>query len=191
MPELSLEKYYNEFKHLTTSDDLFTKLELAKQEFLNTKGAGGRLILAGNGGSAATVSHAAVDFTKQAKIPAICFNDVSLITAFSNDYGYDKWVEKAFQQLSLPNDIFICVSVSGNSPNLVNAALLAKKTNHKVITFTGKSRENTLYKLGDINFFVDSSAYNIVEAIHLIWLTSLVDMVIGVSVYDVSDENAF
>jgi D-sedoheptulose 7-phosphate isomerase len=191
MPELSLEKYYNEFKHLTTSDDLFTKLELAKQEFLNTKGAGGRLILAGNGGSAATVSHAAVDFTKQAKIPAICFNDVSLITAFSNDYGYDKWVEKAFQQLSLPNDIFICVSVSGNSPNLVNAALLAKKTNHKVVTFTGKSRENTLYKLGDINFFVDSSAYNIVEAIHLIWLTSLVDMVIGVSVYDVSDENAF
>jgi D-sedoheptulose 7-phosphate isomerase len=191
MPELSLEKYYNEFKHLTTSDDLFTKLELAKQEFLNTKGAGGRLILAGNGGSAATVSHAAVDFTKQAKIPAICFNDVSLITAFSNDYGYDKWVEKAFQQLSLPNDIFICVSVSGNSPNLVNAALLAKKTNHKVITFTGKSRENTLYKLGDINFFVDSSAYNIVEAIHLIWLTSLVDMIIGVSVYDASDENAF
>ena len=191
MPELSLEKYYNEFKHLTTSDDLFTKLELAKQEFLNTKGVGGRLILAGNGGSAATVSHAAVDFTKQAKIPAICFNDVSLITAFSNDYGYDKWVEKAFQQLSLPNDIFICVSVSGNSPNLVNAALLAKKTNHKVITFTGKSRENTLYKLGDINFFVDSSAYNIVEAIHLIWLTSLVDMIIGVSVYDASDENAF
>ena len=142
MPELSLEKYYNEFKHLTTSDDLFTKLELAKQEFLNTKGAGGRLILAGNGGSAATVSHAAVDFTKQAKIPAICFNDVSLITAFSNDYGYDKWVEKAFQQLSLPNDIFICVSVSGNSPNLVNAALLAKKTNHKVITFTFKRKSS-------------------------------------------------
>lgn len=190
MPELSLENYYNEFKHLTTSDGLFAKLELAKQEFLNTKGVGGRLILAGNGGSAATVSHAAVDFTKQAKIPAICFNDVSLITAFSNDYGYDKWVEKAFQQLSLPNDIFICVSVSGNSPNLVNAALLAKKTNHKVITFTGKSRENTLYKLGDINFFVDSSAYNIVEAIHLIWLTSIVDMIIGASVYDVSDENA-
>lgn len=186
MPQLSLENYYDEFKHLVTSDDLFVKLELAKQEFLNTKRVGGRLILAGNGGSAGTVSHAAVDFTKQAKIPALCFNDASLITAFSNDYGYDKWVEKAFQQLSLPNDAFICVSVSGNSPNLVNAALLAKKTNHKVITFTGKNRQNELHNIGDINFFVDSAAYNIVEAIHLIWLTSIVDMVIGTSVYEVS-----
>ena len=44
MPELSLEKYYNEFKHLTTSDDLFTKLELAKQEFLNTGNAVAELV---------------------------------------------------------------------------------------------------------------------------------------------------
>ena len=58
---------------------------------------GGKLLLAGNGGSAAMASHVCVDFTKVAKVRAINFNEADLITCFSNDYGYEKWLEKAIQ----------------------------------------------------------------------------------------------
>ena len=56
----------------------------------------GRLIFIGNGASASLASHAATDFTKQAKIPSIAFNDHNLITALSNDYGYHKLGGKSY-----------------------------------------------------------------------------------------------
>ena len=54
----------------------------------------GKLIFIGNGASASLASHAATDFTKQAKIRSVAFNDHNLITALSNDYGYQNWVSK-------------------------------------------------------------------------------------------------
>lgn len=186
MSELSLEDYFAEIARLMTSNGLFEKLSQTKTMIEDMNGLGGRLLLAGNGGSAGIVSHAAVDFTKQAKVPAMTFNETALITAFANDYGYDKWVERAFDFYAQPNDILVCVSVSGTSANLLNAVHFAKDNGHKVITFTGKNPTNDLRHLGDVNFWVDSHAYNIVEGLHMIWLTSIVDMILGKSVYDVS-----
>ena len=142
--------------------------------------------MAGNGASANIVSHACVDFTKQAKIPALNFHDPGLITAFSNDYGYENWVLKAFEFYKQPYDILLCVSVSGESPNVVNACKYAKEKGHTVISFSGKSDRNSLMLESDLAFFVNSRSYNIVEGIHMIWLTSIVDMIIGNSVYEVS-----
>ena len=73
----------------------------------------GKLIFIGNGASASLASHAATDFTKQAKIPSIAFNDHNLITALSNDYGYENWVSKALEFYSDPIDMAIFISVSG------------------------------------------------------------------------------
>ena len=56
----------------------------------------------------------------------------------------------------------------------------------KVVTFSGRSSENNLKENGDINFWVDSNAYNIVECLHMMWLTTVIDSVIGKSVYEVS-----
>lgn len=186
MSELFLKGYYGEIATLLQSDELFKSLVEAKSLIEEMDGNGGRLLLAGNGGSAGIVAHAAVDFTKQAKIPALTFNEPGLITAFSNDYGYELWVEKAFEFYAQPHDILVLVSVSGTSKNLVNAANIARNNGHRVITFTGKNSNNNLRQLGDVNFWVDSHAYNIVEGLHMIWLTSIVDMIIGKSVYDVS-----
>ena len=186
MSELSLKDYYDEVSGLLVSDDLFRNLEAAKEVILTTKEAGGRVFMAGNGGSAAIVSHAAVDFTKQAGIPAMTFNEVSMITALSNDYGYENWVRSCFDYHSNASDALLLVSVSGKSGNLVNAANHAKDNGHALITFTGKDKNNPLYELGDVRFFVDSKAYNIVEGLHMLWLTTIVDMIIGKSVYDVS-----
>ena len=58
---------------------------------------GNKGIFAGNGGSAATASHCAVDLTKNAGIRAINFNEADLITCFANDYGYEDWLAKAIQ----------------------------------------------------------------------------------------------
>lgn len=186
MSKLSLNQYFGEIATLLQSSSLFEQLDQAKALIEAMQHKGGRLLLAGNGGSAGIVAHAAVDFTKQAEVPAMTFNEPGLITALSNDYGYELWVQKAFEFYAQPYDILVLVSVSGTSKNLVNAANTARAGGHKVITFTGKNSHNDLRQLGDVNFWVDSHAYNIVEGLHMIWLTSIVDMIIGKSVYDVN-----
>lgn len=56
---------------------------------------GGRVIIVGNGGSAAMASHVSVDLTKTAQVRSVSFNEADLLTCFANDYGYERWVEKA------------------------------------------------------------------------------------------------
>ena len=107
-----------------------------------------------------------------------------MITCFANDYGYEKWIEKATKYYSQRGDILILVSSSGQSPNIVNAGKFFKQNKiGKLITFTGHNRNNKLKKLGDINFWVDSKSYNIIENIHQFWLLSIVDLIIGKSAY--------
>ncbi|MGD2090145.1 MAG: SIS domain-containing protein [Candidatus Aminicenantes bacterium] len=145
----------------------------------------GKMIFAGNGASAAIASHCALDFTKQAGVRAVSFNDPSLITAFANDYGYEYWVAKAIGFYAEPQDIAVLVSSSGQSPNMINAAKYAQEKEMKIITFTGFSADNPLKQLGDLNFWVNSSAYNIIECTHLIWLTTAIDLIIGKAEYPV------
>ena len=134
----------------------------------------------GNGGSAAIASHVSVDLTKNAKIRSVNFNEADLITCFSNDYGYEKWIEKAIDFYADDKDILILISSSGKSPNMINACKAARnKKMSKIITFTGHDKDNPLSKLGDINFWIDSKAYNFVENIHQIWLLAITDLIIG------------
>ena len=146
----------------------------------------GRLIFIGNGASASLSSHAATDFTKQAKIPSIAFNDHNLITALSNDYGYEYWVSKAIEYYSEKNDMLIFISVSGESKNLINGIKLAKERNIKTASLTGSKETNTIKLNTDISLWVDSKAYNIVECIHTIWITLIIDMFVGNPEYSVN-----
>ena len=134
-----------------------------------------KIIIAGNGGSAAIASHAALDFTKAAGIRSISFNESSLITCFGNDYGYENWLQKALSFYYDEGDLVILISSSGNSPNIINGADYIKKIGGDLITFSGFSAENKLRKIGNINFYVKSTKYNMVENTHLIWLLSLID----------------
>ena len=125
-----------------------------------------------------------MDLTKNAKIRCVNYNESDLLTCFSNDFGYEKWVEKAIEFYSDEGDALILISAGGNSPNMVNAANYAKKKNiSKIITFTGNDKNNKLSKLGDINFWVNSKAYNLIENTHQILLLSLVDLIIGKTEY--------
>jgi D-sedoheptulose 7-phosphate isomerase len=138
----------------------------------------GKIILIGNGGSAAIASHLAIDFTKAANIRAINFNESSLLTCFSNDYGYENWAKMALEFYADNDDIVILVSSSGQSKNIINAGRKAKKMGLSLITLSGFLESNPLKELGDINFWVDSSEYNVVENTHQIWLLAVVDYLI-------------
>ena len=78
------------------------------------------------------------------------------------------------------------ISSSGKSPNVVKAAQRAKELGLYVAAFTGFAKDNPLGAISDINFWVDSRSYNIIECTHMIWLTAVVDLLIGASEYSVS-----
>jgi len=140
--------------------------------------AGKKVIVVGNGGSAAMASHVAVDFTKAAGIRAINFNEADLITCFANDYGYEYWVAKALEAYADLGDLAILISSSGKSLNIVKGAEKAKNIGVSVITVSGFLPGNPLRKLGDLNLWADSSDYNIVEMTHHVWLVAIVDFLI-------------
>jgi len=145
----------------------------------STSNNGKKVIIAGNGGSAAMASHVAIDLTKNAKIRAINFNEADLITCFANDYGYEEWVSKSIDFYGDKGDLVILISSSGNSKNIINAAKKAKDMGLTLITLSGFNPDNPLRKIGDLNLFIESKGYNIVEMTHHIWLVAIVDKIIG------------
>ena len=171
--------YLAQYEKNVFSVDAKKKIIEMRDMIARMEQAGGKLIFAGNGASAAIASHCALDFTKQAGVPSISFNDPSLITAFANDYGYEYWVAKAIGFYAQQQDIIVLISSSGKSPNMINAAKYAKEKGMKIITFTGFSADNPLKQLGNLNVWVDSKAYNIVECTHMIWLTAVNDLIVG------------
>ena len=140
-----------------------------------TKKKNKKVIFAGNGGSAAMSSHSSVDFTKACNIRSINFNEADLITCFANDYGYENWIKEALNFYADKGDLVILFSSSGKSKNIVNAAKYCNKKKINLVTFTGFSINNPVKKLGNLNFWVDSKSYNIVEMTHHIWILMAVD----------------
>lgn len=137
----------------------------------------GKIIAAGNGASAAIASHVTVDLTKTTSIRAMAFNDADLITCYGNDYGYENWVAKAIESYGDTGDVAILISSSGKSPNIVNAARRARELGLSVLTLSGFAPDNPLRALGDLNLWVDSTAYNVVETTHQSWLLAVIDCI--------------
>ena len=181
MSELKfLKNYFSSLSDLIKNNNFFDDLISTKKILCETKKLGKKTLIFGNGGSAAIASHFSVDLTKNAKVRCVNFNEADLLTCFSSDYGYERWVEKAIEFYADQKDALILISASGESKNMLNAINAAKKIGvKKIITFTGNNKNNSLSKLGDINFWVDSKAYNHIENIHQILLLSLVDLIIG------------
>jgi len=178
-----IEDYFNLYKKTIFDKNIYKDLVCIKDLFLETSKKRKKIIFAGNGGSAAIASHCSVDLTKNAKIKAINFNEADLITCFANDYGYEWWLAKAFEYYSEIDDVAVLISSSGKSLNIINAAKKCREMNIKIVTLSGFEENNPLRKLGDINLWINSKAYNIIEMTHQIWLLAIVDMLIGSADY--------
>lgn len=153
-------------------------LEQAATMIREAHTAGNKVVLVGNGGSAAMASHVAVDLTKAAGIRAVNFNEADLLTCLANDYGYEQWVARALEFYADPGDLAVLISSSGASQNMVKGAEQARTMGLGVITLSGFSPENPLRQLGDLNLFAESGSYNIVEMTHHVWLLAIVDYLI-------------
>jgi D-sedoheptulose 7-phosphate isomerase len=129
---------------------------------------GNKVLLVGNGGSAAIVAHIQNDLCKAAGMPAMVFNDIPLLTAFSNDDGYQVAFEKMAELWAKEGDLLIAVSSSGKSKNILNACAACLRNGCEVITLSGFSPANDLRQLGAINFYVPSDSYGMVELAHSI-----------------------
>ena len=164
---------YNKTKEIDHNDllDCVDKIKI-------TVSTNKKIIIVGNGGSAAIASHVSVDFVKAANIRAINFNESDLITCFGNDYGYENWVKEALKAYADSGDLVILISSSGKSPNIINAANFCNEIGLELITLSGFDNNNQLRQLGKINLWVDSSSYNIVEMTHHIWLLAILDFII-------------
>ncbi len=183
-----LDDYYSRYQSIlfdSRDDNSILKLRNAINETNINKG---KLIFIGNGASASLASHAATDFTKQAKIPSIAFNDHNLITALSNDYGYKNWAAKAIEFYSSPEDMIIFISVSGESSNLIEGINFANNKSITTASLTGSSRTNSLRNKSKYSLWVNSKAYNIVESIHTIWITLIIDLFVGTPEYVVNNK---
>ena len=177
MSKKFFQKYFKDQTNLLAFDEkTLNKLYNVKKFLALVKRRKKKVIIFGNGGSAAIANHFSIDLTKTSKIRCVNFNESSLLTCFSNDYGYENWVKRTIEFHADRRDLIILISSSGESKNMINACKFAlKKKYFPIITFTGFKKNNSLSKLGHINFWINSKKYNHVENTHQFLLLSLVD----------------
>jgi D-sedoheptulose 7-phosphate isomerase len=140
----SITTYFAELEQMVKSislSDLRKVLSLLEEAYYN----GHRIFIMGNGGSAATASHFALDLAKNTIMPgaprlkAISLTDhVPLITAWSNDTAYEHIFAEQLANMIEPGDVVIGISTSGNSPNVINALRLAKESRAYTVGLLGK-----------------------------------------------------
>lgn len=182
---IDLKQYFKNYIHLLSSDQSEKKIKLIVKILKKLQKDNKKLLIFGNGASSTIASHASIDFTKQAKLTALTFHDPALLTAFSNDYGFKNAFKEIIKAYFQKGDVIIFISVSGESKNIIEAVKYAKKNGLLTIGFSGKTKKNKLRSFVDYSFWVNSRAYNIVENIHSIWITSIIDCMIGKSIYKV------
>ncbi len=144
--------------------DFYQGIELAAH--LVTSNSSHKMIFIGNGASAAIASHMSTDFWKNGGIRAIAFNDASLLTCISNDFGTPHLFEKPICMFADEGDILFAISSSGCSENILTGVEAARSAGGHVITLSGFRPENPLSGLGDLNFYVPAQEYGPVEIIH-------------------------
>lgn len=156
-------------------------IELILEAFKN----GNKLLICGNGGSAADSQHFAAEFTGRYEIerrplPAIALTtDTSALTAIANDYSFDVVFAKQVQALGQENDILFAISTSGNSANVIKAIEVAHAKNMRVITLTGKDggKMAKMLKDDDVNICAYVNRTARIQEIHILVLHTICDVI--------------
>lgn len=157
---------------------LVTALTKAVKLIQSTHRNGKKVVFVGNGGSAAIASHQATDLWKNGNIRSMAFNDASFLTCAANDYGYDQVFAQPILRFCDEGDLLIAISSSGQSANILNAIDAARSRLCSVISYSGFKMSNPLRRCGDLNFYLDSNSYGVVEVGHLLLIHSVIDEVI-------------
>jgi D-sedoheptulose 7-phosphate isomerase len=130
----------------------------------------------GNGGSAGIAGHMAIDFTKNGRMPAMCFNDGAALTCLGNDFGYEEVFAYQLRAHARAGDVLFAISSSGASENILRAVTVARARDCAVITMSGFKPGNPLRSMGDVNFYIGLSEYGLVEVAHTAMIHAVVDL---------------
>lgn len=155
----------------TSKEDLASASKMVVDALKN----GNKILLCGNGGSAADAQHFAAELTGRYKterkgLPAIALTtDTSAITAIGNDYGYNRVFDRQVEALASSGDILIGISTSGNSDNVISALNLAKKMNCVTIGLTGKSG-GAMNEVCDLNLVIPSCDTPRIQEMHILFI---------------------
>ena len=135
------------------------------------------IYLVGNGASAAMASHFAADLAKNGRIHTEVFSDLSLITAISNDLGYEHVFAEPLRRRAHPGDMLVAISSSGGSPNILAAAQVARDRSMAIITVTAMREDNPLRQAGTLNAWLPADRYGDAESCHAVVLHAWMDCV--------------
>ncbi len=148
-------------------------IETACQIMVSTLMNGNKVLLAGNGGSAADAQHIAAElsgrFVKERKaLPGIALTvDTSALTSIANDYGYDHVFSRQLEALAQPGDLFIGISTSGNSQGILNALETARTIGCKTLGLSGRNG-GKMTGLCDLNIVVPSEITARIQEMHIL-----------------------
>ena len=161
------------------------QLELAIAEIESVRTRRGRLWVAGNGGSAAIADHLLCDWVKgtftQSRSPIhvhSLVSDTALLTACANDFGYETAFSRQLEMKAQSGDVLICISSSGNSPNILAAMRAAGSMGLRTIAFTGFSGGEAA-KMADISLHIAAHNYGVVEDCHQILMHNIAQYIYG------------
>lgn len=153
-------------------DSLVPQIEQACIIINNTILQGGKVLIAGNGGSAADAQHIAAElsgrFFKERKgLPGIALTtDTSALTSIANDYGYDHVFSRQVEALARPGDLFIGISTSGNSEGILNAFKVAKQMQCATLGLSGRDG-GKMNSLCDLNIIIPSDVTARIQEMHI------------------------
>ena len=156
-----------------TLDSIVEQIETASKICINSLKNGGKILIMGNGGSAADAQHIAAELvgrykTERKGLPAIALTtDTSAITSIANDYGFLHVFERQVEALAHKDDVVIGISTGGTSPNVVNALTAANKLDCKTIGLSGKDG-GEFNSLCDVNLVVNSDDTPRIQEMHIL-----------------------
>ncbi len=148
-------------------------IERTAKLLIKTVKSGNKVLIVGNGGSAADAQHLAAEFvgryeTERTALPAIALTtDTSALTAITNDYSFDKVFARQVEALASKGDCLIAISTSGNSPNVINAVMAARNRGCSVIGMTGKNGKK-LAGLSDESIMIPSTRTARIQETHIL-----------------------
>jgi D-sedoheptulose 7-phosphate isomerase len=158
-------------KVIETMEDSLVKASLLAVETLKN---GNKILLCGNGGSAADAQHIAAELTGRYKrerrgLPGIALTtDTSALTAIGNDYGYDRVFDRQVEALANKGDLIIGISTSGNSKNIISALKLGRELGCKTLGFSGRDG-GAMNEVCDINLVVPSNNTPRIQEMHILF----------------------
>ena len=157
---------------LSSDDDLLTEIETIASLCVTALTNGNKVLFAGNGGSAADSQHLAGELVSRFNydrpgLPAFALTtDTSVLTAIGNDYGYERVFARQIEAVGSAGDVFIAISTSGRSPNILHAVHSAREKGLITVGFTG-SKGNDLAELCDHTLRVPSDATPRIQEGHI------------------------